>query len=76
MFGFATELDKSVPLVPKVKAATLVTVPEPPPPPDAEITPPEIVMLVPAVITLPSAASICADVPPVLMKELPVMLPK
>ena len=29
---FATVLDKSVPLVPKVKAATLVTVPTPAPP--------------------------------------------
>jgi len=41
----------------------------------ADIVAPDMVIFVPAVITLPSAANICADVPPDLIIDPPVILP-
>ena len=63
---FATDEFKSVPLVPKVKAATLVTVPLPPPPVEAiVIIPSAVVPVVVKVILLPSTNFI---LPPVADK--------
>ena len=44
--------------------------------PDELIVPPAIVTFVPAVITEPSAASICEEVPPDLIKLVAVKLPE
>ena len=81
---FATVLDKSVPDVPKVKAATLVTVPLPVPAPMSVLTsaavrlcttPPLIVKKSPAVfVTLDNARSTNEVRPPTTVIALPLPL--